>query len=162
MIDKIINKNLDHFYEDDLPAGHLQRYIKKLDASDKHMKWIKTFRYFSIAATLVLLIAVSSLIAIKIYSTKQDNYLLAHNSQELRETEVYYRLQIQEKTKRLSQLKKIDPETLSSELLEIDASFNGIRADLKNNPDDERIVNAVLSTYQAKIDLLDKLIEKTN
>jgi hypothetical protein len=160
-MNNIIHNNIHLFYEEDLPAGHKERFIQKLDKRSKKNKRLKLIRYYSIAATLALFIVVTAIISIKTELNRTGKYLIAGNSPEMHETEIYYQSQIHEKTRILSQLKRIDPEMINADLKEIDASLKGINDDMKNNPDDERIVNAIISNYQAKIDMLDHLIEQT-
>jgi hypothetical protein len=162
MIEDLIKKNLDLFYEDDLPEDHLNRFIRKLDVSDKHKIRLKTIRLLAIAASVALLITSAYVITTRIGAKEKSGHLLARVSPELRETEFFYCSQIKEKTKILSALNKIDPATLSSDLKEMDADFKAIHDDFTKNPGDDRIVSAVISSYQAKLEFLDNLIDQTN
>lgn len=161
MIEDLIKKNLDLFYKDEMPEDHLNRFIRKLNVSNKHKARPKTIRFLSIAASVALLITSVYVVKTRIGANEKSCYLLASVSPELRETEFYYRSQIKEKTKILSALHKIDPATLSSDLKEMDAAFKGIHDDFSENPGDERIVSAVISTYQVKLEFLDNLIDQT-
>lgn len=162
MIDDFVYKNNNLFYEDDMPEGHLARFVQKLDIAAKKRRKLKLYGFYSVAATIILLIALDVVLTLKNTAYNSERFLLAWGSPEQRETENYYLSEIHNKTKILMQLNKIDPEVLKSDLKEIDASIKGISEDMKNNPGDERIVNAVMSVYQAKIDMLDNLIDNIN
>ena len=55
----------------------------------------------------------------------------------------------------------IDKEVLK-DIHEIDQSFEEVKKELIKNPNDDRLISAVIETYRIKLDLLDEIIQKKN
>jgi hypothetical protein len=47
------------------------------------------------------------------------------------------------------------------ELSEMDEQVRALKRDLRQNPDDERIVHAIINFYQVKIEMMDVIITRT-
>ncbi len=86
-------------------------------------------------------------------------------STEVKEIEVYYQNQIDKNLQALnSSLKKcpVQKKNLSSCFKELNKSFESIKNDLKENPGDERVINALVINYQTKLEILDQIQKQTN
>jgi glyceraldehyde-3-phosphate dehydrogenase/erythrose-4-phosphate dehydrogenase len=77
----------------------------------------------------------------------------------LEEAELYYQSRIQERMEVLEVNKLVD-EQVMSDLKEIDQSFKSIHKDLKRNPGDERLIQAVIQVYQMKLEMIDNLLQQ--
>ena len=54
----------------------------------------------------------------------------------------------------------VEKSKILNELSEMDDQVQAIKSDLKQNPDDERIVHAIINFYQVKIELMDVIINR--
>ena len=48
---------------------------------------------------------------------------------------------------------------LDEELKEFDSTFKNLQEELKANPDDERVINAMIEFYQSKLNVITIIIE---
>jgi len=47
---------------------------------------------------------------------------------------------------------------LLQELKQMDIVYESLKRDLKNNPSDERIINAMIQHYQTKVDIMNRIL----
>jgi hypothetical protein len=147
------------FDDRDLPEGHLNRFMKKLDSSLHKSRKVLRFQLYAIAASIIAIIGLTVVLFIKMNRFYENPPLLAGISDELEETELFYQNQIQASMKELKKNNSIDKEVIS-DFKKMDKSFRLIRKDLKENPGDERIVNSVIKIYQIKLELLNNLVQE--
>ena len=82
-------------------------------------------------------------------------------SVEFGEAEFYYTSLISDKYQEIDRLNINDPrqkELLMMELDEMDRLFHALQKDLQTNPTDERIINAMISHYQLKLEVMSQII----
>jgi hypothetical protein len=149
----------EEYNDKDLPEGHLDRFIAKLDSSLHTSRKFLRFQVYATAASIFAVIALFTLLMIKVGQFRQHSSLLAGISPELEEAELYYQSTIQERMKILEVNNLVDKEVII-DLEEIDESFDNINKDLKKNPGDERIIQAVMRIYQLKLDLINDLLNQ--
>lgn len=149
------------FDDKDLPEGHMGRFTTRLDSALHSNKKVLKFQVYSIAASIAVIVAISIILFIKISQLHQQPTLLAGVSPELAETELYYQSKIHDGMQVLAGNNLIDEQVLN-DLEEMDNSFKVITKDLKKNPRDERIINAVIQIYQLKLDVINDLLFQLN
>jgi hypothetical protein len=159
MAEDSLKKLIHLMTEEDLMPGHLQRFKKRLKAVIPIEQKLWSLQRSLTAASIAALIA-GTLIFLALFNHSFSNPLLARSSSDLYETEIYMKDQIALKLEILSKSKKIDRELLK-DLIKVDEPFKSMQKDLKKNPGDMRLIAAVLETYQAKIDFLDEVLEKS-
>jgi hypothetical protein len=49
---------------------------------------------------------------------------------------------------------------MNTELAEFEERFKNLQADLAANPNDERVINAMLEYYKAKLDIITMIVNK--
>ena len=149
--------------QNDIPAeGHFERFELKLDKKLKFKPnyWLGVVS--GIAAVLLI-----ALIAF-FYQGKQEKqiFTLSDISQNYADVEFYYTSSINQQTKKLSDLCEKygkDDRTLDllmKELHEYDHTYDQICADLKVVPGDERVINALITYYKTKLDIINKILEE--
>lgn len=151
-IEDIIKNHRSSFFDEDPPPGHMNRFHNKLPGN----RWLLPL--MKVAVVVVLLISIT----LALYYQNFDNELTLENiSTELAETEKYYQSVL---NKKLSQLEKIlndeQYRNVKSELKVMDKNYMYLKEDLKLNPNDQRIIHAMLNNYQLKIDLLQQVMDQ--
>lgn len=157
-------KNKRHLLDSDEPdAGHELKFEKKLNAKF-HRKDIFIIRYaVAIAASVTIFVAAS----VFVYKTTSEGYSGAvATSQwvEFLEAEQYYFKQTEEAYANLKETLSAQPRDVSSplfdEIEEMEKSYKQLKKDLTNNPNDIRLMSAVVQYHQLKLDLIHNLIDR--
>ncbi len=119
--------------------------------------WMKRLR--AAAAVLALLLAGGAAGA---YLTNQGKAVdsLADVSPEHAEMERYFSTQVEEKLAKLASYKQ--DGVVKADLQELDAAYEQLRQELENAPvgAEEKIIQAMIETYQTKINILEQVLEK--
>jgi hypothetical protein len=160
MIENFFIKNKNHFFDRDLPEGHLERFEQKLNKLHTYADNKRKLKVFLMAASVILFVSTLIFLNKKLNYILPKNHMLALTRPEMSETEQYYINAISEKIKKLNQNEKIS-YGLTADLREIDNTMKNINKDLTLNPGDDRLVEAAINVYQAKLDLLDDIISHT-
>jgi hypothetical protein len=163
-LEKIIiekRAELDSFEPAD---GHFARFRQKLPRSSAYRE-IRVVDYLKIAAIVLLASLFSYFLynQIESYVLNDEQYTLSDVSNEYREVEEYYTGLIQARYEDLKQVKTGDPdqkELLLKELSEMDRLMKQMQEDLKTNPTDERIINAMISHYQKKLEIMNQILSQ--
>ena len=158
MIEEFIQNNKDSF-EEELPKGHFQRFENRRGTSSESSWSIKLNRYLVVAASVVVILTIGFVALLTRGNLSSSEYLLSNITPELYETEAYYQTEINQKMETLSEREKID-KSIFIDLMEMDESFETIKKDIEENPGDERLISAILNTYQMKMDLLDEILNR--
>ncbi len=144
-------------------SDHETRFEKKLNAKF-HRKDSFIIRYaVAIAASVFIFLATS----IYVYKTSTEGYTGAVKTSEwveFIEAEQYYSQQTKKAELQLQQTLSAQPKDVASPLLseldEMEASYKQLKKDLKNNPNDVRLMSAVVQYHQLKLDLINNLIDR--
>ncbi len=165
-IEDIIRENKDFFEEAEPSRGHMERFNVKLE-----MRFaVKTVKrsivpYLLKAAVVTLLVTLSSL-------WTWDNFLkpnrarmtLSDVSPEYREVENYYVHQVGLMEDQLVNIDlKNNPEQkkmLMEEMQSMDSISVQLQKELYANPNDERIVNAMIEHYQTKLEIMTYIVNQ--
>lgn len=145
------------------PEGHTMRFIEKLDASKQQNKRTSYFKFLkpinSIAAALALGFALFTLIL-----KPEKEMDLAQVSAEMETTQNFFYQTIS------TELRKIDlersPETESiindalTEIKKLELEYETLKTDLKQSNNDKRVIYAMISNFQSRIELLQAVLEQ--
>jgi len=165
-VDDFIRDNRELFNADDPPDGHLTRFYNKLQASGNSGRDHTISLLLKIAAVLVIgfFLAVTFYKGFSLYHSgpEDDNCI----NTELCEAEDFYSRQAESYYHRIEKMPFAnDPQSrkeILKELRDMDTQVEGMKKDLKENPNDERIIHTIINFYQEKIDLMDLIIERTS
>jgi len=115
------------------------------------------------AAAAVLLIAVAGYLAFvdgpnsKKYADGIDLHEL---SEELAEAEFYYSEMINEKLRHI-QAKSGDFDRLVMEdISKLDSAYEDLKYDLKENINNEKVINAMIENYRIKLEILEQILQE--
>ncbi|HPE77686.1 MAG TPA: hypothetical protein P5210_02815 [Draconibacterium sp.] len=172
-IEEIILNNLKELNDFEPKDGHFERFQAKLNAQKKK-KTITLNVVWKVAAAVVFVLL--ALNQAKIYFSPENgngvtaesnaDFTLASVSPEYKEVEFYYTNAINVELNQWNSMvadgfiSKEEQEMLDSEMTEFETRFKNLQTDLKANPNDERVINAMLEYYQAKLDIINMIVNK--
>ena len=160
-IDKLF-ENLDGSFDVyETPSGHKKRFLDKLIEAEKpsviRLNWWKSL---SIAASIAVLIAVGSTL-LKANPSESD---LASVSPEMMQTQSFFTTTINEELQTLKSLTSPEAKVLVDDALTqidvLEKQYAGLKKDLVISGNDKRVIYAMISNFQNRIDLLQQVIEK--
>jgi uncharacterized protein (DUF305 family) len=119
--------------------------------------------YLLRAAAVAILVTLSSLWTWEhILSPDSKKMSLSDVSPEYSEVERFYVQQVNLMEDEIKALPVLDDqqekEMLLSELDNMDDMYEELKRDLKANPDDERVINAMIEHYQKKVDVMNYIL----
>lgn len=171
-IEEIILNNLKELNDNEPMDGHFERFQAKLNKENKKRNFNFSIVWKVAAAVVFVLLAVNQA---NIYFSpdKQNNELAANSefslasvSPEYKEVEFYYTNAISVGLNQWNSLKtdgfisETEQEMMNTELAEFEKRFKNLQADLAANPNDERVINAMLEYYRGKLEIISMIVNK--
>ncbi|MFC2152463.1 hypothetical protein ACFLSE_08050 [Bacteroidota bacterium] len=162
-LDKIILENRQDFdvYEPD--DGHFERFEQKLNQKNKKNKTF-TIGYMLKAAVVAILVVLSGLWVYDNFESKtNDGIALSEISAEYGEVEMYYTQLVNQRYGEINQFQFMDSTQkvmLLHELSEMDSIYENLKKDLTTNPNDQRVINAMIQHYQLKVEVMNQILEQ--
>lgn len=172
-IEEMILNNLKELNDNEPLDGHFERFQAKLNAQNKKRKFNFSIVWKVAAAVVFVLLAVNQ--ANIYFSPDKQNentvtgnseFSLASVSPEYKEVEFYYTNAINIGLDQWNSLKtdgfisETEQETMNAELTDFEVRFKTLQTDLAANPGDERVINAMLEYYQAKLEIINMIVNK--
>jgi hypothetical protein len=165
-IEDIIRSNKGFFDGEEPSEGHFERFDLKLGMRFSR----KTIRrsivpYLLKAAVVTLLVTLSSLWTWDHFIRSDRNRMtLGEVSPQYKEVENYYVHQVNLMESELVTIDlKNNPEQkemLMSEIKSMDSVYVQLQHELKANPNDERIINAMIEHYQTKVEIMSYIVDQ--
>jgi hypothetical protein len=166
-VEDLVRSNKDFFDEAEPSQGHLERFSRKLEMRFSSHFTIKRsiVPYLLRAAVVTLLITLSSLWTWDHFLRPSRNRMtLGQVSPQYKEVENYYVHQVNLMENEIVNIDlKNNPsqkEMLLKEMKSMDSVYVQLQKELKANPDDERIVNAMIEHYQTKLDVMSYIVSQ--
>ncbi len=165
-IEKIISKNTDFFNSDEPFEGHFERFKARLEARQfVAPKRVSIMPHLLKAAAVAVLVSLSSLwIWEHVFSPDAKKMSLGEVSPEYRNVEQYYVNQVNMMETQIEDIWINDhpreKEMLLEELDGMDKIYDELQRDLKANPNDERVINAMINHYQSKINVMNYILSQ--
>ena len=165
-IDEIIRNNRDLFEANEPIEGHLERFNWKLE---KRLHSNATKRsivpYLLRAAVVTLLVTLSSLWTWDHFIRADSKRMtLGQVSPQYKEVENYYVHQVNYMESELMNVDLKDnpmqKKMLVSEMKSMDSVYVQLQKELKVNPNDERIINAMIEHYQTKLEVMTYIVNQ--
>lgn len=110
--------------------------------------------WMKVAAAVTLLLSVS--IAYMIY--QGNGFSQRQGPSELTEVQMYYKDMIDERMILVQD--KIDNEQIIADLEEMDEIFQELSNDLKDNVDNEEVLEAMITSYRLKLEILERILNE--
>lgn len=170
-IEDLILNNLKELNDMEPMDGHFERFQAKLDKQHK-TKRINFGIVWKVAAAAVFAFLAVNQAVIYLAPEKQKQaenqaeFSLSSVSPEYREVEFYFTNAIADGLNQWNTLKndglisENEQEAMNLELAEFEERYKNLQSDLAINPNDERVINAMLEYYQAKLDIINLIVGK--
>jgi len=145
--------------------GHENRFLVKLNNLEQvktlPVKKNNSFKYLSIAATLILLCSLSM---VWFQSTPTINEQVVEISPEISKTEFYFANLIEEEVNKLQsestpETKQIIADTML-QLTKLEKNYKSLENDLINGGNSKFILSAMITNFQTRIDLLEDVLHQ--
>ncbi|KJF42378.1 hypothetical protein [Draconibacterium sediminis] len=174
-IEKLILENIETLNDNEPMEGHFARFEAKLNEQHKKKRTISLNMILKVAAAVVFVFLATNQAFIYfspnnqgIFDSKTESasVTLASISPEYQEVEYYYTNSINTGMEQWNKwieegLISEDEQTMmNNELAEFETLYQNLQQDLTANPNDERVINAMLEYYQAKLSVINIIITK--
>ena len=173
-IEEIILNNLKELDGFEPADGHFDRFQDKLNKQHSKKRRITFSVVWKVAAAVVFVLLAVNQANIYFFSDNENTLLgsntseitLASVSPEYQEVEFYYNNAINVGLQQWNSLmadgfiSEEEQDLLDSELSEFEERFKTLQADLAANPNDERVINAMLEYYQTKLGIINMIVTK--
>jgi hypothetical protein len=165
-IEDMIRSNRDFFEDKEPSEGHFERFSVKLELRAKG-KTIKRsiVPYLLKAAVVTLLVTLSSLWTWDHFIRSGSSRMtLGQVSPQYKEVENYYIHQVNMMEGEIVNIDlKNNPNqktVLMKEMKSMDSVYVSLQKELKSNPNDERIINAMIEHYQTKLEVMTYIVNQ--
>lgn len=160
-IDKLFGDLEGSFDVHETPTGHQKRFLDRLNEvekpSEKKRGWWKPL---SIAASIAVLIAIGST-SLKTTPSEKD---LASVSPEMMQTQSFFTTTITEELQKLKKITAPETQQLVNDALKqmdiLEKEYKILKTDLAVSGNDKRVIYAMISNFQNRINLLQQVVEK--
>ena len=163
-IDKLFD-NLEGQFDTETPnLGHQQRFLDRLNSQNETVEVLPKRKfwkpYYSIAASVILLVAVF----ISFNSNATSTRDLASISPEMAQTQDFFTNAINSELEKLNSENNPEVQDLIVDALFqiklLEEDYQKLALDLENSGDDKRVISAMISNFQSRIDLLENVQEQ--
>ena len=118
---------------------------------------------FKIAASIILILGVFSIINLSIGFNSDTSNNLANN--ELQEIDMYYQNMVQAQVRLVEKntnLSKRNKQEFLNFLNDLDKEYDLLKLDLSENLDNEMVLEAIIKNYKKRIELIENLLQQIN
>ena len=159
-------ENLQGEFDVEIPnLGHQERFLSKLNTvNSKEVRTVsKLFKLWKpLLATAALIVLCFSLIGI--LNQQPDNNGLASVSPELSKTQDFFTSTIANELNKLNKERTPETKTLIEDALKqlkiLEDNYELLKKDLNESGDDKRVIYAMISNYQNRIEVLQSVMER--
>jgi hypothetical protein len=161
-LDKIFTEQREAFDEEPMD-GHFERFDARLDQLHSRKKRTIGFVPFLKIASVLIIVLLSVDLMVHLFPNKTANANQSFASVEMNETARFYTVRI---NSGLSQLKQMADQGIGSEkelaqvnkeMEEMDRLYQELQKEYSKNPNDERIINAMIEYYQTKLNIINTI-----
>jgi len=145
--------------------GHEERFMNKLESlpNQRPVRRIRFRHAIQVAASVAIILTSAILLVRK--DKSGDKVAQREIPQAVMEADLYYTSQVDAKYSEISKFDFEDPAdkaVLLDELKDLESYHQQLMKDLQANPDDERVVSALIRHYQLKLEVMDQIIKQLN
>ena len=165
-LERLILNNRHSIQDEEPLEGHFERFEARLQKASKPNRNIYLRMTLRIAAIVVFALLTVNQVRLSFFPEKKETLSLGSISPEYREVEFYYTNAIQvgmtqlEKLENEGLISKSEQQMMQKEQMEFDQMYQKLLVDLKANPNDERVIDALLEYYQARMNIISLITNK--
>lgn len=165
-LERLILNNRHSILDEEPLDGHFERFEARLQKAAKPSHKIKIQALMKIAASIIFVLLAVNQARIYFAPKEKETLSLGSISKEYSEVEFYYTSSIKlgmnqwEKLKKEGLISVPEQEMMQKEQEEFDQMYQKLQEDLKANPNDERVINAILEYYQTRMNITTMIINK--
>lgn len=165
-LERLILNNRHSIQDEEPLEGHFERFEARLQKTAKPTRKINFRPMLRIAAIVIFTLLAGNQARMWFIPEKKESLSLGSISPEYREVEFYYTNAIQDGMAQWNKLSsegfvsQPDQQMMQKEQQDFDLMYQKLQEDLKANPDDERVINAMLEYYQARMNIINMVINK--
>lgn len=165
-LERLILNNRDAIQDEEPLEGHFERFEMRLSKAQKPVRKINFRTIMKVAAAVVFALLAVNQARIYFFPEKKQILSLGSISPEYREVEFYYTNSINQGMAEWNQFKreglvsKQDQQMMQKEQKEFDQTYQKLLKDLNANPGDERVINALIEYYQARMNVISIITSK--
>lgn len=159
-------ENLKEEFDIEVPnLGHQQRFLEKLDSGDSKVikESSRTFKLWkpllAIAASIILCISL-----IGVLTQQPEITGLASVSPEMSKTQDFFTSTIETELKKLNNERTPETQIIIDDALKqlkiLENNYESLKKDLTASGDDKRVIYAMISNFQNRIDVLQNVMER--
>lgn len=166
------NKDIDTLFRNqnfdiaEPAAGHQERFLEKLKEQRPHSKKGKLRSLWTpllaVAASLLLVIMLTGNFTGLEFTNNQGD--LANVSPEMKETQLFYSTLIKTELAKVNDVKSPETEAMVNDALaqmeKLDLEYDKLRKDLVKSGQDKRVIFAMVSNLQQRIDILNNVLSR--
>jgi len=160
-LQQLIHKNRAAFDDREPSEGHFDRFAEKLKKNKGKSRYHALYNVLKVAAVIVLIVF-SSLYVYE-HSFLSEKRQTAQLPSEVREAKMYYSSMVQARYEKIRNFDFEDPQQkklLLKELKDMDKTYSSLKKDIRSNPNNEHIINAMIMHYQHKVEVLNLIIQR--
>ena len=134
--------------------------VQELDKKEARVIPLWKSSKFLIAASIVLIFGIFSLLGLSVNSSSNNMA-----NQELNEIDIHYQNLVSYQVKLVENSTHLSPEDKKeflSFLDELDEEYKVLKLELSQNLDNELVLEAIISNYKKRIELIEKLLKQVN
>jgi hypothetical protein len=160
--EKFINDQRDKIQDDFPTEGHFERFEMKLSGS----KPKKSNYWIGFASGIAAIFVIGLLAFFYTVRPEKGHLTLSDLSEQYADVEFYYTSSIKQQTKKLEEICEKygkDDKALQSlyhEINEYDQTYAQICKELDAAPNDERVINALITYYRTKLEIINKILSE--
>jgi hypothetical protein len=160
-LEEHIRNQRNQFDSDHPRAGHEERFLQKLQG--RPVRRLELRHVLQIAASVAILIT-SGIVLVKV-NKSGDKVARQEIPATVMEADMYYTSQLNARYEQIMGFSFDNDEEktlLLDELKDLDEYQHQLMSDLEANPDDDRVVSALIRHYQVKLEIMDQIIIQLN
>ncbi|WP_339698838.1 hypothetical protein [uncultured Marixanthomonas sp.] len=167
-IDTLFEQNRTDFDVHDTPQGHQKRFLAKLNvqtetgkniSEEKDVEKISWWKPLSIVASIAVILALGFLFQ----NTEAQASDLASVSPEMQKTQSFFTTAINKELQTLKSFESPETKELVTDALTqielLEKEYETLKGDLTESGNDKRVIYAMITNFQNRIDLLENVIK---
>lgn len=155
-IETLFNRLQSEFDTETPEAGHKERFLEKLATTQTRRK-TRQWKTLSIAASIALLVCVGVGVSYKGLETRSAN-----DFPEVENAQFYFTSVLQQEIEKVNAMKTPDTRQIiadaMSQLAKLEEDYTLLQKDLLQNGNSKAILNAMVTNFQTRIDLLQEVL----